>query len=852
MTKKGKYKKGRGGLGSVMYERTLVDYTPHHVYMTSSEHRERASAIGVEAVWTGKLLSIRPVMSKGDYDGLKFSSRPAATGHEDLLYPFVVPGTQVWNRYMSTRKIVERIEESGRKVATITSNMYEKLQDFDDATLVKKVFRLTQVLTDTNAQRKFSLTHETLRALKAMAIARPDDAARQAMKLMRAARPDLEVIVTAEGYSRSRRAAKDTIAEFCSRFARVSATDEATIIGNDLFMYGPGNAKDDWHVSGPLLHGPEVALIHRAVESCGGSAVMFALGSELVTLRIDIALRDKYLCPDVEYHVGDMFSELPSGSSPTTTSLLSSEGRSRVKGLRAAVAEVTESGKLVASCVRVSDKYYIVGNHVLQGTGLMVDGQPLRALRTVAPDLWLVEAVGPSAPVWALRDAREGERVMVCYRGPSGELQYTSPMSVLSVGPLALTLSTTAELCKGMSGGAVVALDDLALLGIYEGTGRQQALALVFSPTMFADVHSISGQTVESRMDGMGVLQKLRDRGLGPMVDAALAAVQPLYAGVRHVGHAFGVGSKCFTTCNPDAAALLLEPGGQPLLFSAQGFLYVADVRLPQVPVVVRKPNYFEKVVVIGRDMEGPYYSSVSRVVHVGVGSSNFSLESLDGETDLPFDGGLVMSLVDGAVLGTHVKQSVSAGYGAVEFCVAMPKEQVDSGSDKSKWIEALRAAFPMLRPSLWSGGVLEEVFKHESVQVYQTPGKVFNSGCAPLAFIGASCLSTRFGQLARQFGLPFYKWDKEVSDTLSSSALSELAVKLDLERLVQYGSECDRSQLGAESKASVVRAVVGAAKTCELESVFEEFLDLVLYSLGSSVVAPLRSPQVERANLVG
>jgi len=835
-----------------VYERTLDDYTPHHVFMVSSEHRERALAIGVEAVWTGKMLSVRPVMSKGDYDGLKFNSVSAVTGHEDLLYPFVVPGSQAWKKFMSTRKIVERVDSSGRRTATIVSNMYEKLQQLDDASMVRKVFRLTQVLTDANAQRKFSLGPESLRALKAMAIVKPDAAARQAMRLMRAARPDLEVIVTSEGYSRSKRAAKEAIAEFCSRFPKVSATDECTIIGSDLFMYGPGEAKDDWHVSGPLMYAPEVALVHRAVESCGGPAVMFALGSEFVTLRIDIALRNRYLCPDVEYHVGDMFSELPAGSSPTTTALLSSDGLARVKNLRAAVAEVTEGGKLVASCVRVSDKYHVVGNHVLEGTNLLVDGQPLKALRTVAPDLWLVEAVGPSAPVWALREAREGERVMVCYRGPTGELQYTSPLSVLSVGPLALTLSTAAELCKGMSGGAVVALDDLALLGIYEGTGRQQALALVFSPTMFADVHSVSGQTVESRVDGMGVLQRLRDRGVGPMVDAALTAVQPLYAGARHVGHAFGVGSKCYTTCNPDDSPLSLEPGGQPLLFSAQGFLYVADVRLPPVPIVVRKPNYFEKVVVVGRDAEGPYYSSVSRVIHVGVGSSNFSLESLDGDTDLPFDGGLVMSLVDGAVLGTRVKQSVSVGFGAVEFCVAMPKEQVDVGSDKSQWIQAMRSAFPMLRPSLWAGGVLEEVFKHESVQVYQTPGKVFNAGCAPLAFIGSSCLNTRFGQLARQFGLPFHKWDREVSETLSYEALAELAVKLDLDRLVQYGSGYDKTLIGAKAKANIVQAIVGAAKVCELESVFEEFVDLVLYSLGSSVVAPLRSPQIERASLAG
>jgi hypothetical protein len=728
--------------------------------------------------------------------------------------------------------------------------MYEKLQQHDDATAVKKVFRLTQVLTDASVQKKFSLTSEVLRALKAMAIVKPDDAARQAVKLMRKARPDIEVIVSAEGYSRSRRAAKEAVAEFCSRFPKVSVTDECTIIGTDLFMYGPGQARDEWHVSGPLIHAPEVALAHRAVEVCGGSAVMFALGPEFVTLRIDIALRNKYLCPDVEYHVGDMFTELPAGSSPTTTALLSSEGHQRVRALRAAVAEVTENGVLVASCVRVSDKYYIVGSHVLEGTNLKVDGQPLRALKTVAPDLWLVEAHGPSAPVWALREAREGERVMVCYRGPSGELQYTSPLSVLTTGPLALTLSTSAELSKGMSGGAVVALDDLALLGVYEGTGRQQALALVFSPTMFADVHSVSGHTVESRVDGLGVLQRLRDRGLGPLVDATLTAVQPLYSGVRHVGHAFGVGSKCFTTCNPDLTSLSLEPGGQPLLFAAQGFLYVADVRLPAVPIVVRKPNYFEKVVVVGKDAEGPYYSSVSRVVHVGVGSSNFSLESLDGDTELPFDGGLVMSLVDGAVLGTRVKQSVSVGFGAVEFCVAMPREQLDVGSDKSRWVEALKSNFPMLRPSLWSDGVLEEVFKHESVQVYRTPGKFFNGGSAPLAFVGASCLNMRFGQLARQFGLPYHKWDREVASTLSQKSLAELATKLDLEKLVQFGSNFDKVDAGPEVYAGLVRAVVGAAKVCEVESVFEEFLDLILYSLGSSVVAPLRSPQVERASL--
>jgi len=332
----------------------------------------------------------------------------------------------------------------------------------------------------------------------------------------------------------------------------------------------------------------------------------------------------------------------------------------------------------------------------------------------------------------------------------------------------------------------------------------------------------------------------LRDRGLGSHVDSVLHAVVPLYMGSRHVGHGYGLSGRCYTTCDPDSGPLSVGPGNQPLVFSEpSGFWYSASCQGLPSAAVVRKPNYYERTVVIGRDAEGPYYSSVARVIHVGVAAKNFSIEGLEGDTELPFEGGLVMSLVDGAVLGALVKQSESASFGVVEFCVSIPTPSLSEDGDHVRRVDAIRKAFPALRPEAWSSGIVEEVFTHGSVGTYSVPSKKFNDGVKPLAFIGSAAVNSGFGSRARVVSFPFEKWQPELNRVTGSRHLASLSSRLGLDVLMEFGPSVTPSPPGAAVYADVLLAVVGAAKLYEVESVFEELLDVLFSALESVVSAP-------------
>lgn len=505
-----------------------------------------------------------------------------------------------------------------------------------------------------------------------------------------------------------------------------------------------------------------------------------------------------------------------------------------IDALRSSLAEVTVDGELIATAVRVSPKYALVSAHVVEAGEIMVDGEALQQSRALSSDLWTTRLVRAGVTAWPLREAKPGERVVVCYRGPSGGVQYTSPMSVLSVGPESMSMSRLDELTNGMSGGAVVALDDLALLGVYEGVGRQQAIALVFTPAMFAIVHQVSDVSVASRPGGSDAVLKLKDKGLAKYVQGVFDAVSPVYSGKSHVGHAFGFSGGTITTSDPDVAALSLVPGGQPLVFDRHSFCLFESrgVSLPG-PMLTRAPGYFESVVIVGRDSDGPYYSPVTRVVHIGVGGANFSLEDIETDPLLPYTGGLVMSLTDAAVLGVYVKQSATPSLGLVQFCVGYPRGGDYSDDRLRRASLVVQSKFPMLHVGSWPSGVVEEVVTHSSMQKYTVSKRPFNSGMAPLAFLGDAVLRARFAERARQACVPHNQWQVTVQRTQSNAALAALAKRLELDVLVLFGRGTSPPPTGAKAYADLIEALVGAVHLYEASDVVIQFVDAVFDGLG-------------------
>jgi len=267
--------------------------------------------------------------------------------------------------------------------------------------------------------------------------------------------------------------------------------------------------------------------------------------------------------------------------------------------------------------------------------------------------------------------------------------------------------------------------------------------------------------------------------------------------------------------------------------------------------VLTRSPNYYEKVVIVGRDGEGPYYSHVSRVIHIGVNGANFSLEAINLDASLPYGGGLVMSLVDAAVLGVFVRQSSHATFGVVEFCSAMPKyeRRVDDGFGSAA--VAVREAFNMLRPAVWPDGLLEEVFTHSSCQRYRSPSKVFNTGMAPLAFLGDAAIKVRFAELARVCALPTGRWQQDIQRSQSNETFAALAVRFRLDEYVKFGHGMARAPPGAKVYADMVEALAGAVYLGEDPDTCASFLDMLLLAAGSSVVEPLRADEAKLVRTV-
>jgi len=446
----------------------------------------------------------------------------------------------------------------------------------------------------------------------------------------------------------------------------------------------------------------------------------------------------------------------------------------------------------------------------------------------------LIRAVGPGVSSWPLREARPGERVAICYRGPAGNVQYTSPLSVLTASADSLTLSMSHELVRGMSGGAVVALDDLAMLGVYEGVGRQQALALAFTPAMFASVHSVSDVVSVSNRGSFDVIEKMKDKGLGKYVEGVFDSLVPLFFRDAHVGHAVGGLGGCVTSMDPNAVPLSVAPGATPFVYTEmRPFLYGSmELKLP-TPLLRRAPSYYERVVVVGKDSDGPYYSEVTRVMHIGAGGANFSLETLDKDVELPYEGGLVMALSDAAVLGICVRQTSSPRLGVVEFCVPYPADSQSVTLDFRPVSDYLAKKYPMLHPSSWPVGVLEEVVTHSSCQTYVESGRPFNAGMAPLAFLGDMVLKLRYGEKARDAAVPMSLWASVIQSTQSDSALAAYAKLGGFDAFVRFGGATGPLPEGSRVYAEAVAALVGAVYLYEAQETTEMFVDSLLSALG-------------------
>jgi len=771
-----------------------------------------------------------PGFSVAAANNLDFLETPAEPVKAEDFFPFLQEGTDDWDDFFRVRKVVAREDSDGRVFVSVTSNVADVVTGVgypsgavvqEKKQQVVKRYEVVQLLTDVDLRNKFGLTGGLRASMRNLAVVDTHLAAVKLQEHVRAFQGYEKAVVTVGKYARSWKAARDTVKHHSARFPRSSVSVDAMFVGDKIFIYGE-EGRDGWRVFGPANVADLVLAIHRIVQATSCDSTIFSLGPELTILDIDVHDGETVLCP-VRYRHAGPHSDMPLSSSLEAKATLSAAQRVRLEELCEACETLAVDGTDCATAVRVSSKYVIVNSHVVdEGGTLTSNGELAVAQRSLSRDLWLARSSGVDV-AWHLRTAEVDEQVILCYRR-HGELVWGEPVRIIAVGTDIMSFKRAPFMVPGVSGAAVVALRDFALLGIYEGVAMTRALAAVFTPALYSEIcsHSEAGDSshAETRPASETIFGKMQSRGLGKMVESAMAAVVPLYSGDVHVGMAFSNGRSLRTVCDPDVAPLSVAQG-QPLVFRRASIpgMFDADSQglLPEVPAVVRSPAYGEKVFAIGRDDEGCYYSqSYGKVVHVGVNASVFQLKGLTLQGALPLLGSLIVSTVDGAVVGVFGQPKHDGRFGETVMCHAFPEVHQPELA-RARPEEEIMAIFPYLHTGAWPEGLAMDVVAHASLP------DVDSSTQAALAMIGDAAMRTALWVALRAHAVDTRHWQDVFKADQSNVVQAAVCESIGLAKLLRVGGGLVIGN-GSKLHSDLLEALAGAVFITEPEGIFAQF----------------------------
>jgi len=808
-------------------------------YVSDGNMLNRVGTAGTNVIINGRYREHVARISQKDFSSLMFGSIPAVEGRLEGLVPsYVDTNTPQWAEFMATRKVVRRENPDGTGEYSIAPNV--ELDEGSSA--IPKVnkprmYTLANIFSDSHIADKYGLSAKVMNAAKTMAISQPDEAARALQGAMRQLAQDERIRVVAGPYSRSRQQCKFTVRNIAGKYAAVSASIHANVSGRKIMLFGPEGEKD-WMVCGPLHHVDEVYDVYRMVWHVGTSDPMFLLGLELTVLDIDIHNGKFFECPTIEGHAGGEDFSLPANSSFETMERLGAAERATLASMVDRILPVhDEFARVVASSVRVTAKHVLQSEHVMQAhPNSTVGGMQVVPIRSLGRDLWVSRLDGPSV-AWRLRAPVIGEEAVICY-SVGHEVQVSSPMRVESADGYNILLSRVADVVPGMSGGALIGLHDFALLGIHNGSTLRHNLCSQFGQQQYtdlcdADIASQACCDEASATNSDNLYDRYKRKGLASVVDHVIMSSVPLYSGDKHVAMSVHNSGAVYTTFDVGKASVRVGEGRLASVFEPAPVYgqFKASVSLPSAksPLVYRNPEYYEKVVLVGRDALGPYFSDEMTVVDIGVSHRSFSLSHMQREPDLPLIGAVVIALSDAAVLGQFYRRTINVGTGDVYLCLPLRPEFNIRVEDP---VEVLQSAFPFLHVATWQEGVVEEVISHPSRQLYES-GRVFNSGNLPLARIGSLTAQAQLGLKMREAAVPYSRWNSETMTIQSNAAFAEVAWKWGIAKLVRTAPGVVLSATSA-AYADVVTALVGAVYINENSEVFEKFCQTLGVVAGS------------------
>lgn len=824
----------------------LGDVAPVPVnYVAELEDVSRGEVAGYYAQRFGTVRQLRPRLSRKAYEDLLVTRLPEVPGYlESLLGSAVRVPADVKSTYLLQKKavrqelvdgsarivVVPRVPESkdeveilgdegARGVEVVSEVVSGQLEGREK----KKSYTLSQIFQDFYIQEKYQLRGRMLETAKRMVATDPVATASMLQDVMNSVQVVTSVRVTAGDYLRNKAHAKTVLGAFCSHYKATSASVAGEVIGEKLFMYGP-EGDLGWHVCGPLKYAAEVSYVYWVVSVEGPMLPSVLLSMELVLLGIDIYDGNTYAEPLIEYHTGGGGeAHPPVGLSPRTTGLLSVDQRFAMLQFGDRLLPVMSSaGEQMATAVRVTDRHVLINTHVVEADALCtVAGERVKVQTQLSRDLWSVEIPGSAAP-WSMREPTVGEKAVVCYRA-GGVVSCSPPLNIVSADNSCVVTSLDPEVVHGVSGGALVALSDFSLLGVHSASTLTSLISFKFGASQFSTLLDVGAESVFSRESdaesfAARVYRRFKDKGLGHVFEASLKSVVPVYVGSMHVGMAVNSGQYLYTTCDADLP-LRFGVDRKAYVFETSDVGTVYRVKLDRpakhTPVFRRRPEVFEKVFIVGTDSE-EYLSCETSVQHVGPNARSFVIGDIPG-ADKPMLGGLVVAR-DGAVLGMCGPRSATTQIGLGYVCWPLPEEKVVSGMDVRTM---LSRRFPFLNLQAWSDNLIEEVFTHSSAGKYRD-GRLFNTGCKPLANVGDNAAKAELYASLREKGLPHSRWSMVMQQCQSNATFATAAWDNGYAEYLIAG-------LGAtfmpssKAYADLTEALLGAAYMVERRGVFRQ-----------------------------
>jgi hypothetical protein len=585
---------------------------------------------------------------------------------------------------------------------------------------VKKV-SLVQLFEDADLQVSLDLSPEFCDLLGRQAVVDPVKACAIAQRVLSEKGERIQIFPGK--YVSSLRAARAAI------LSAAETTDAASRVSIDIIVEGNRAMCEggkvvagvkEWFVSGPLWRAHEVVCIARLATARGSTVINCLLESQMLICGIELIEQGGVGLPvsDVRMCSGPLMTGYPGVDGAT----LSHEMRSAAQR----ISPVTSAGRVVATAVHLSDTSSVLNWHVVEQlsdgaeTNLRVgrdsSSVSVEMAHSAGYDLWVTShdkldfSVGP----WLRRAAERGETARLVYSGLKCA-EFSDPVRLVYVENGSLVSSLPSQVRGGVSGAALVAESDGALLGVFYGHTVDKCVFSVLSADAqyTSDAEIIRAERMTATTSSDDLYASFQRRGLESVVSSVASAIEPLYVGKQHVAAALVVGPGLLrTTVNPEVVPASM-PGSRGVFRPAGVDKYEALVEFAVHRVIgfVRDPVVGEEVCVMSKDEKGAYFSQVLVVTKLGSDStSSFWLGGLpSGEFE--FSGGVVLALADAAVVGQYVARE---GGSDLARCASAVSRSA-SAAVESSVVVAVRDAFPDLHPVAWDRSQLEGIFSLDS-----------------------------------------------------------------------------------------------------------------------------------------